>query len=90
MIWSEMMEKKSVKVICEDTDVFVLLFHCYDFETWEIDLYMADFTEVKNTISIKDPWIVICTCYIRLWHCTNVLLDRKKESSECCRQVDII
>ena len=40
--------------MCEDTDVFVLLCHCYDLKNWEIDLYMADFTEGKNIISVKD------------------------------------
>lgn len=26
-------KKKSIKVICEDNDVFGLLFHCYDLQT---------------------------------------------------------
>ena len=46
--------KKSVKVICEDTDVFVLLCHCYNIKNWNIDVYMTDFTEGKNIISIND------------------------------------
>ena len=47
-------EKNSVKIICEDTDVFILLPHCYDLKNWEMDLYMAGFMEGKNIISIKD------------------------------------
>ena len=46
--------EKSIKVICEDTDVFVLPWHCYGLKNWEIDLYIVDFTEGKNIISIKD------------------------------------
>ena len=46
--------KKSIKVICEDTDVFVLLCHWNGLKNWEIDLYMANFTEDKYIISIKD------------------------------------
>ena len=41
-------------MICEDTDVLVLLCYCYDLKDWEINLYMANFKEVKNIISIKD------------------------------------
>ena len=46
--------KKSIKVICEGTDVSALLCLCYNLQNWEIDLYMADFTERKSIISIKD------------------------------------
>ena len=45
--------KKSIKVICEET-VSALLCFCYNLQNWEIDLYMADFTERKSIISIKD------------------------------------
>ena len=45
--------KKSIKVICEET-VSALLCLCYNLQNWEIDLYMADFTEWKSIISIKD------------------------------------
>ena len=45
--------KKSIKVICEET-VSALLCLCYNLQNWEIDLYMADFTERKSIISIKD------------------------------------
>ena len=45
--------KKSIKVICEEI-VSALLCLCYNLQNWEIDLYMADFTERKSIISIKD------------------------------------
>ena len=48
------MEQKSIKVICEDTDVFALLCTWNGLKNWEIDLYMANFTEDKYIISIKD------------------------------------
>ena len=46
--------KTSIKVICEDTDVFALLCHCYQLEKWQVNLYMADFNEKKSITSIRD------------------------------------
>ena len=39
---------------CEDTDVFALLCHCYHSNDWQVNLYMAEFSEGKSIISIKD------------------------------------
>ena len=46
--------KSSIKVCCEDTDVFVLLCHSYNIKQWKAELFMEDFKERKNVISIKD------------------------------------
>ena len=48
------MEKKSIIIICKDTGVFVLLWHCFGLKNLEKDLYMTNFTEGKNIISLKD------------------------------------
>ena len=45
--------KSSVKVICEDTDVMVLLCHAYHTKQWTVELFMQGFKEGKNVISIK-------------------------------------
>ena len=37
--------KTPVKVICKDTDVSVLLCHCYDLMNLQIDLFMAKFSK---------------------------------------------
>ena len=46
--------KSSIKVCCEDTDVFVLLCHSYDIKQWKAELFTEDFKEGKNVISFKD------------------------------------
>ena len=46
--------KAYMQVNCKSTDDFVLLCHCYDLSNWKINLYLADFSEVKNIISIQD------------------------------------
>ena len=46
--------KSSVKVCCEDMDVFVLLCHSYKIKQWEAEVFMEGFTEGKNVISIKE------------------------------------
>ena len=45
--------KNSIKVICEDTDVFALLCHCYYHQDWNIDLYTEGFSQGENLICIK-------------------------------------
>ena len=45
--------KASVKVICEDTDVFALLCHCYYKQGWDINLFMEGFSPGKSLICIK-------------------------------------
>ena len=47
-------DKTSIKVLCEDTDVMVLLCHSYYTKQWNIGLFMEGFKEKKNVISIKD------------------------------------
>ena len=47
-------DKTSIKVLCEDTDVMVLLCHSYCTKQWNIGLFMEGFKENKNVISIKD------------------------------------
>ena len=46
--------KSSIKVCCEDTDVFVLLYHSYHIKQWKAELLMEGFKEGKNVISSKD------------------------------------
>ena len=46
--------KSSIKVCCEDTDVFVLLCHSYQIKQWEAEVFMEGFTDGKNVISIKE------------------------------------
>ena len=46
--------KSSIKVFCEDTEDFVLLCHCYHSNDWQVNLYLAEFSEGKSIISIKD------------------------------------
>ena len=46
--------KTSIKVLCQDTDVMVLLCHSYYTKQWNIGLFMEGFKEKKNVISIKD------------------------------------
>ena len=46
--------KSSIKVLCEDTEDFVLLCHCYHSNDWQVNLYLAEFSEGKSIISIKD------------------------------------
>ena len=45
--------KNNVKVICEDTDVFALLCHCYYYRDWNINLFMEGFSPGKSLICIK-------------------------------------
>ena len=46
--------KSSIMVICEDTDVMVLLCHAYHTKQWKVELFMQGFKEGKNVISIKE------------------------------------
>ena len=47
-------DKTSIKVLCEDTDVMVLLCHSYYTKQWNIWLFMEGFKKKKNVISIKE------------------------------------
>ena len=47
-------DKTSIKVFCEDTDVFALLCHCYRLQNWATDLYMSEFSKRRTIISIRD------------------------------------
>ena len=46
--------KSSIKVSCENTDVFVLLCHSYHIKQWKAELFMESFKEGKNVTFIKD------------------------------------
>ena len=46
--------KTSIKVICDNTDVFALLCHSYHLKNWQVKLYMADFSEKNRIISINE------------------------------------
>ena len=46
--------KSSIKFICEDIDVMVLLCHVYHTKQWKVELFMQGFKEGKNVISIKE------------------------------------
>ena len=46
--------KSSIKVCCEDTNIFVLLCHSYRIKLWKAELFMEGFKEGKNATSIKD------------------------------------
>ena len=46
--------KSSIKVYCEDTDVFVLLCHSFLAKEWEAEVFMEGFQEGKSVISIKE------------------------------------
>ena len=65
--------KSSIKVSCENTDVFVLLCHSYHIKQWKAELFMEGFKEGNNVISIKDsvkkhidiiPQIMVATVYL--------------------------
>ena len=65
--------KSSIKVCCENTDVFVLLCHSYHIKQWKAELFMEGFKEGNNVISIKDsvkkhidiiPQIMVATVYL--------------------------
>ena len=43
-------DKTSIKVLCEDIDVMVLLCHSYYTKQWNIGLFMEGFKEKKNVI----------------------------------------
>ena len=43
----------SLKVVCEDTDVFVLLCHFYNDQDWTADLFMEGFAAGTSLICIK-------------------------------------
>ena len=45
--------KSSIKVYCEETNVFVLLCHSYHIKQWKAELFMEGFKEGKSVISIK-------------------------------------
>ena len=72
--------KTSVKVICEDTDVFVLLCHFYHLHSWKISVYMEGFSTENTIICIKSTVerhtdrnhaIIIISACIWLRYCTN-------------------
>ena len=47
-------DRALIKVICSDTDVFVLLCTMYVIKNWSnTDVYMEDFIEGKSLISIR-------------------------------------
>ena len=63
------------KVIRKYADVFVMPCYCYDLMNWQIDLYMAEFSEREKyhtnkghnkEVQDNDVWLVIYTCFIRL------------------------
>ena len=46
--------RASIKVFCEDTDVFALLCHCFHLQNWATDLHMSEFSERRTITSIRD------------------------------------
>ena len=45
---------RNVKVICDDTDVFILLLYYYQKMNWQNDVLLASLDKSRKLISIKD------------------------------------
>lgn len=50
---SEELNGAGIRVMCDDTDVFVLLMHCYALKAMSCPLVMESFSKERNCLDIK-------------------------------------